>query len=161
MDWDWDANPIYESERIRMDGTHSPLVVYSYKLPRQITDEEIQLMLNLADLHLDRNLPYLALIELQRGSGIIAARQRRMFADWLEDRREQLQRDDYGTVIVVPEAIFRAVLRVVYRFRAPPLRTITSADAPGASDAVRSELERMGHMVTPEIEALLRRLASR
>lgn len=159
MDWDWDANPIYESERIRMDGTRSPLVVYSFKLPRQITDDEIQLMLNLADLHLERNLPYIALIELRRGSGIIAARQRRTFADWLEDRREQLHRDNYSTVILVPEAIFRAVLRVVYRFRAPPLRTITSADASGAADAVRSELERMGHRATPEIEALLQQFA--
>jgi hypothetical protein len=160
MDWDWDANPIYESERIRMDGTHSPLVVYSYKLPRQITDEEIQLMLNLADIHLDRNLPYLALIELERGSGIIAARQRRMFADWLENRREQLQRDDCSTVVVVPEAIFRAVLRVVYRFRTPPIRTLTAADTASAADAVRGELERMGQPVTGKIDAVLRRLAS-
>lgn len=160
MDWDWDANPIYESERIRMDGTHSPLVVYSYKLPRQITDEEIQLMLNLADFHLDRNLPYLALIELERGSGIIAARQRRMFADWLENRREQLQRDDCSTVVVVPEAIFRAVLRVVYRFRTPPIRTLTAANTASAADAVRGELERMGQPVTGKIDAVLRRLAS-
>lgn len=160
MEWDWDANPIYESERIQMDGTHSPLVVYSYKLPRQITDDEIRLMLSLADLHLERNLPYVALVKLQRGSGIISARQRRMFADWLEQRREELERDDYCTVVVLPEAIFRAVLRVVYRFRAPPLRTITAGDESGAAEAVRRELERIGHSVSPEIEAVLHRLAS-
>ncbi len=160
MKWDWDADPIYESERIRIDKTHSPLVVYSYKLPRQITDEEVQLMLSLADLHLERNLPYLGLVELKRGTGIIAARQRRMFADWLDTRREQLDRDDCSAVVLVPEPIFRAVLRVVYRFRTPPIRTISAADAPGAAAAVRSELERMGQPVAPEIEALLRRFAS-
>ncbi|MDH3200931.1 MAG: hypothetical protein OEM15_08570 [Myxococcales bacterium] len=160
MKWDWDTDPIYESERIRIDKTNSPFVVYCYKLPRQITDEEIQLMLSLADLHLERNLPYLALVELKRGSGIIAARQRRMFAEWLEDRRDQLDRNDCSTVVIVPEPIFRAVLRVVYRFRAPPIRTITAADVPGAAAAVRSELQRMGQLITPEIEALLRRLAS-
>lgn len=159
MKWNWDADPIYESARVRIDKTHSPLVVYSYKLPRQITDEEIQLMLSLGDLYIEGGLPYIALVELKRGSGIIAARQRRMFADWLESRREQLDRDDCSTVVLVPEAIHRAVLRVVYRFRTPPIRTITSADAPGAAAAVRTELERMGQPITPEIEALLRRLA--
>lgn len=117
------------------------------------------MMLDLADLHLEQNLPYVALIELQRGSGIIAARQRRMFADWLESRSEKLQRDDFSTVVVIPEAIFRAVLRVVYRFRAPPLRTLTASDGRSATDAVRNELERMGQPVTPGIETSLERLA--
>ncbi len=161
MDWDWDANPIYESDRIRIDGTLSPLVVYSFKLPRQVTDEEIQLMLDLADFHLERNLPYVALIELRRGTGIIVARQRRMFADWLDARREELQRDDYSTVVVLPEAIFRAVLRVVYRFRTPPIRTLTAADTSAAADVARIELDRMGQPVTPGIEALLERLRAR
>lgn len=160
MDWDWDANPIYESDRIQIDGTLSPLVVYSFKLPRQVTDEEIQLMLDLADFHLKRNLPYVALIELRRGTGIIVARQRRMFADWLDARRQELQRDDYSTVVVLPEAIFRAVLRVVYRFRTPPIRTLTAADASAAADAARSELDRMGQLVTPGIEAALERLCA-
>lgn len=160
MDWDWDANPIYESDRIQIDGTLSPLVVYSFKLPRQVTDEEIQLMLDLADFHLKRNLPYVALIELRRGTGIIVARQRRMFADWLDARREELQRDDYSTVVVLPEAIFRAVLRVVYRFRTPPIRTLTAADASAAADVARSELDRMGQLMTPAIEAALERLCA-
>ena len=160
MDWDWDSNPIYESDRIRIDGTLSPLVVYSFKLPRQVTDEEIQLTLDLADFHLKRDLPYVALIELQRGTGIIVARQRRMFADWLDARHEELQRDDYSTVVVVPEAIFRAVLRVVYRFRTPPIRTLTAADASEAADVARSELDRMGQPVTPGIDALLERLGT-
>lgn len=158
MDWDWDANPIYESDRIQIDGTLSPLVVYSFKLPRQVTDEEIQLMLDLADFHLKRNLPYVALIELRRGTGIIVARQRRMFADWLDARHDELQRDDYSTVVVLPEAIFRAVLRVVYRFRTPPIRTLTVADTSAAADVARSELDRMGQLVTPGIEAALERL---
>lgn len=160
MDWDWDANPIYESDRIQIDGTLSPLVVYSFKLPRQVTDEEIQLMLDLADFHLKRNLPYVALIELRRGTGIIVARQRRMFADWLDARHQELQRDDYSTVVVLPEAIFRAVLRVVYRFRTPPIRTLTAADTSAAADAARSELDRMGQLMTPAIEAALERLCA-
>jgi hypothetical protein len=160
MDWDLDANPIYESDRIQIDGTLSPLVVYSFKLPRQVTDEEIQLMLDLADFHLKRNLPYVALIELRRGTGIIVARQRRMFADWLDARRQELQRDDYSTVVVLPEAIFRAVLRVVYRFRTPPIRTLTAADTSAAADAARSELDRMGQLMTPAIEAALERLCA-
>lgn len=160
MSWDWDRNPIYESERIRMDGSRSPLVVYSFKLPRQISDDEISMMLDFADLHLDRGLPYIALIELQRGSGIIGAHQRRMFADWLEKRRDDLRRDDFSTVVVVPEAIFRAVLRVVYRFRNPPIRTITVADVEDAAGAVREELARIGHAVTPETEQFLSKLAS-
>ncbi len=160
MTWDWDANPIYESERIHIDVTNSPLVVYRYKLPRQITDDETRLVLGLADFHLERNLPYLALVTLQRGSGIIPLRQRQMFADWLEDRCDQLNRVDCSAVILVPEAIFRAVLRVVYRFREPPMRTITAADHAGAAAAVVSELERMGEPITAEIEAVLRRLGS-
>ena len=93
----------------------------------------------------------------ERGTGVIAARHRKAFADWLEERREALQRDDFAVVIVMPEAIFRAVLRVVYRFRTPPLRTITTSDVPSAAAAVRSELGRMGQPMTPEIDALPRR----
>ncbi|MEM7437143.1 MAG: hypothetical protein AAF436_18455 [Myxococcota bacterium] len=160
MDWDWDENPIYESDRIRMDGSRSPLVVYSFKLPRQVSDDEIQIMLDYADLHLDRGLPYIALIELHRGTGIIGARQRRMFADWLEARKPQLGRDDFSTVVVVPEAIFRAVLRVVYRFRQPPIRTLTVASNRDAVDTVRDELARIGSPITPETESFLRAMAS-
>ena len=160
MRWDWDENPIYESDRIRMDGSRSPLVVYSFKLPRQITDDEIQIMLDFADLHLERSLPYIALIELQRGTGIIGAHQRRMFADWLESRKEQLARDDFSTIVVVPEAIFRAVLRVVYRFRTPPIRTVTVSSVGDAAAAVRDELARIGRPVSEDTEAFLRALAS-
>ena len=143
-----------------MDGSRSPLVVYTFKLPRQISDDEIKIMLDFAELHLDRGLPYIALIELQRGSGIIGAHQRRMFADWLERNRDELRRDDFSTIVVVPEAIFRAVLRVVYRFRNPPIRTITVANPSDAAAAVRDELARIGRAVTPETELFLRKLAS-
>ena len=155
MDWDWDASPTYESERIRIDGSLSPAILYDMKLPRQVEDHEIGLMLNIADRHLDRALPFVALVRHERGTGVIAARHRKAFADWLEDRREALKRDNFGVVIVMPEAIFRAVLRVVYRFRTPPLRTITTSDVPSAAAAVRSELRRMGTPITPEIEAFL------
>jgi hypothetical protein len=155
MDWDWDASPTYESERIRIDGSVSPVVFYNMKLPRQVEDHEIGLMLNIADRHLDRGLPFVALVRHERGTGVIAARHRKAFADWLEDRREALKRDNFGVVIVMPEAIFRAVLRVVYRFRTPPLRTVTTSDVPSAAAAVRSELRRMGVPITPEIEAFL------
>ena len=155
MDWDWDVNPTYESERIRIDGTHSPAILYDMKLPRQVEDHEIGLMLSIAEHHLDRELPFVALVRHQRGTGVIAARHRKAFADWLEDRRDALKRDNFGVVIVMPEAIFRAVLRVVYRFRTPPLRTVTTSDVPSAVAAVRSELRRMGETVTPDIEAFL------
>jgi hypothetical protein len=155
MDWDWDASPTYESERIRIDGSASPAILYDMRLPRQVEDHEIGLMLRIADHHLDRGLPFVALVRHQRGTGVIAARHRKAFADWLEDRREALQRDDFGVVIVMPEAIFRAVLRVVYRFRTPPLRTITTSDVPSAVAAVRTELRRMGLPMTPAIEMFL------
>lgn len=158
-DWDWESNPTYESERIGIDAAARPAVLYDMKLPRQVEDHEIGLMLSLADFHLDRGLPYVALVRHQRGTGVISARHRRMFADWLEQRRDALKRDDFGVVVVLPEAIFRAVLRVVYRFRTPPLRTVTKPDVPSATEAVRAELLRMGQPVTAEIEALLDGLA--
>ena len=65
-----------------------------------------------------------------------------------------MQRDDFMVIIVVPESIFRAVLRVVYRFRSPPVRTLTTRDVPGAVEAARSELARLG-LVTPAISAFL------
>lgn len=160
MDWSWDERPIYESARIRMDGTHSPVVVYTFKAPRLVSDEEVQLMLNVADLHLERGLPYIALIALRRGSGIIGPQQRRMFAEWLDEHREALAREDFCTVIVVPEAIFRAGLRVVYRFRNPPIRTITASDEKDAVTAVRQEMARMRKSIGPELEAALEAFAS-
>jgi len=155
MDWDWDANPTYESERLRIDGTQSPVILYDMRLPRQVEDNEIGLMLSIADYHLDRGLPFAALIRHQRGTGVIAARHRKAFADWLEDRRVALKRQNFAAVIVMPEAIFRAVLRVVYRFRTPPFRTVTTPDVPSAAAAVRSELLRMGETITPAIETFL------
>jgi hypothetical protein len=155
MDWDWDANPTYESERIRIDGALSPAILYDMRLPRQVEDHEIGLMLSIADLHLDRGLPFVALVRHERGTGVITARHRKVFADWLEARHEALQRDDFGVVVVMPEAIFRAVLRVVYRFRTPPIRTVTTPDVPSAAASVRAELARIGQPITPQIEAFL------
>ena len=155
MDWDWDANPTYESERIRIDGTQSPAILYDMRLPRQLEDHEVGLMLGIAEHHLDRGLPFLALVRHQRGTGVIAARHRKRFADWFEDRRVALKRENFGVVIVIPEAIFRAVLRVVYRFRTPPVRTVTTADVPSAAAAVRSERRRRGEPITPAIETFL------
>ena len=62
MDWDWDARPTYESERVRIDGTSSPAILYDLKLPRQLEDHEVGLMLSLADQHLQRGLPFVALV---------------------------------------------------------------------------------------------------
>lgn len=159
MDWDWDASPTYESERIRIDGAASPAILYDMKLPRQVEDHEVGLMLSVADYHLDRGLPFVALVRHQRGTGVIAARHRKAFADWLEDRHDALNRDNCALVIAMPEAIFRAVLRVVYRFRSPPLRTVTTSDISSAVVAVRSELRRMGETVTPEIDRFLDAIA--
>jgi len=155
VDWDWEARPTYESERIRIDATSSPAVLYDMKLPRLVEDHEIGLMLSLADSHLDRGLPFVPLVRHERGTGVISARHRKAFADWLEARRDALQRDDVAVVVVMPEAIFRAVLRVVYRFRTPPLRTLTTPDVPSAADAVRAELARIGQPVTSQIERFL------
>ncbi|MEM9731779.1 MAG: hypothetical protein AAF997_24600, partial [Myxococcota bacterium] len=83
-----------------------------------------------------------------------------MFAEWLEARHEELDREDVCTIVVVPEAIFRAVLRVVYRFRNPPIRTITVADPAEAATAVRDELTNIGRPVTADTEQFLRALAS-
>jgi len=155
VDWDWETRPTYESERVRIDATFSPAVLYDMKLPRLVEDHEVGLMLSLADYHLDRGLPFIVMVRQERGTGVISARHRKTFADWLDARREALQRDDVVAVVVVPEAIFRAVLRVVYRFRTPPLRTLTTPDARSAADAVRGELARIGHAVTPQIERWL------
>lgn len=155
MDWDWEAHPTYDSERIRIDATLSPAVFFDMRLPRQISDHEISLVLSLADFHLDRGLPCVGLVRHHHGTGVIAARHRKTFTDWLEVRRDTLKRDDSGVVVVMPQAIYRAVLRVVYRFRTPPVRTITTPDVLGATDAVRSELVRIEQSITPEIDAYL------
>lgn len=155
VNWDWEARPTYESERIRIDATLSPAVLYDMKLPRQVEDHEIDLMLSLADFHLENGLPFVALVRHERGTGVISARHRKTFADWIDARREALKRDDFSVVIVLPEAIFRAVLRVVYRFRSPPLRTLTASDVATAAATVRAELIRLGRPVTPGIERFL------
>lgn len=155
MDWDWEARPTYESDRIRIDGRLSPVVFYDMKKPRLVEDHEIGLMLSAADFHLERGLPFSGLVRHQRGTGVIGASQRKALTDWLEVRRDNLQRDDVGVVVVVPEAIVRAVLRVVYRFRTPPVRTITAPDLLGATDALRAELSRIGCPITPRIDAFL------
>ncbi len=155
VEWDWEARPTYESERIRIDAGSSPVALFDMKLPRHVEDHEIGLMLSLAEFHLDRGLPLVGLVRHERGTGVISARHRKTFADWLEARRDLLGRDGFAVVIVMPEAIFRAVLRVVYRFRAPPLRTLTASDVPGAAAAVRTELARIGQPITPKIERFL------
>lgn len=160
LDRDWDANPTYESDRIRIDAALSPLVFYDMKLPRQVLDEEIGLMLSVADFRIDAGRPFLAFVRHKRGTGVISAHHRKTFADWLEERGDGLKRDDLAVVVLMPEAIFRAVLRVVYRFRSPPLRTITAPDMPSATDAVRVELARMSQPVTRQIDAFLTGLAS-
>ncbi|MDH4283168.1 MAG: hypothetical protein OEV36_10990, partial [Myxococcales bacterium] len=102
MDWDWNADPAYESERIRIDGTLSPVGFCDMKLPRQVEDREVDLMLSLADFHLEKGLPFIGLVRHQRGTGVIGARQRNTFAEWLDARHEALKRDDFGVVVVVP-----------------------------------------------------------
>ena len=155
VDWDWDARPTYESERIRIDTTRSPVVLYDMPLPRQLEDHEVNLMLSIADARLEKGLPFVGLIRQRRGTGVISARHRKMFADWLDARRDKLSKADFSVVIVMPEAIYRAVLRVVYRFRSPPLRTVTSPDIDAARDAVLAEIGRLRLPVSPDIESWL------
>lgn len=160
MDWDWGARPTYESERVGIDATLSPVVLYDMKQPRLIEDHEIDLMLGISDFHLERRLPFVGLVRHQRGTGVIAARHRKTFADWLDLRSDALKRDDFSVVVLVPEAIHRAVLRVVYRFRTPPIRTTTTPDIQSAANAVRAELVRMRQAIGPVTDGFLRALAS-
>jgi len=157
VDWDWDANPTYESERVVIDASSSPAIFYDLKLPRQLEDQEAALMLSVAEFHLEQNRPFLLLVNHERGTGVISARLRKVFADWLEAHRDELTRDDFALIIVLPEAIFRAVLRVVYRFRTPPLRTLSVSDLPSALERMRSELARIGQPSSPRIEAFFGR----
>ncbi len=159
MDWDWGARPTYESERLGVDGTLSPVVLYDMKQPRLVEDHEIELMLDMADFHLESGLPFVALVRHRRGTGVIAARHRQTLAEWLFTRRDALKRDDLSVVVVVPEPIHRAVLRVVYRFRKPPVRTVTTPDLASAVEAVRAELKRMRQPIGPKIEGFLGSLA--
>lgn len=158
VDWDWGASPTYESERLRIDTSSSPAVLLDIKLPRQLEDHEAALLLSVGEYHLEHDLPLLLLVKHQRGTGVISARNRKVFADWLDDHREELARDDFALVVVLPEAIFRAVLRVVYRFRAPPLRTLTVPDLSSALERMRSELGRIGQLNTPRIESFFDRV---
>ncbi|MBT8468042.1 MAG: hypothetical protein KJN97_04755, partial [Deltaproteobacteria bacterium] len=98
------------------------------KQPRLIEDHEIELMLDLADFHIETGRPFVGLVRNERGTGVIAARHRQTLAEWLLSRRDALRRNDLSVVVVVPEPIYRAVLRVVYRFRKPPIRTVTTPD---------------------------------
>jgi hypothetical protein len=160
MDWDWGSRPTYESERLGVDGTLSPVVLYNMKQPRLVEDHEIELMLDLADFHIETGQPFVGLVRHERGTGVIAARHRQTLAEWLLSRRDALRRDDLSVVVVVPEPIYRAVLRVVYRFRKPPIRTITTPDLAGAAHAVRAELQRIGQPIGPEIQAFLESFAA-
>jgi hypothetical protein len=159
MDWDWRARPTYESDRLGVDGRLFPVVLYNMKQPRLVEDHEVDLMLDWADSHLQRAPPFVVLVLQTRGSGVIAARHRQTLAEWLVTRREVLARSDSSLVVVVPESIHRAVLRVVYRFRKPPIRTIMTPDPVSAAEAVRGELRRMRHPISPEIEGFLQTLA--
>lgn len=159
MDWDWEAQPTYKSERIGVDRRFSPVVLYDMKQPRLLEDDEVDLMLSIADLHLDRGQPFVALVRHQPGTGVIGARHRKAFSDWLDLRRDELKRDDVALVVVVPEAIFRAVLRVVYRFRTPPIRTITVSDLDSAAAAIRGELLRTEQPISGEIGGFLSSLS--
>ncbi len=158
MDWDWGARSTYESERLGIDGTLAPIVLYDMKQPRLVEDHEVALMLGMADFRIERGLPFVGFVRHQRGTGVISARHRKTFADWLDTRSDALKRDDFAVIVVVPEAIYRAVLRVVYRFRKPPIRTITAPDIPSAAEAVRAELVRIGQPIRPELEGFLRTL---
>lgn len=160
MDRDWVAQPTYESERIGIDGTLSPVVLYDMKQPRFVEEQEIGLMLSIADFHLDRGLPFVGLVRHTRGTGIVPAPHREAFAEWLDMRAEALKRDEIAVVVVVPEAIYRAVLRVVYRFRTPPIRTITVQNVPEAAGAVRRELQRIGPSIKPETASFLETLST-
>ena len=153
--WNWQTNPVYDSDSVRIDSRVAPIVHCEFKSPRDVTDDEIQMFLDVADQHILNGDPYLALVGLRPATGIVSARHRKMFADWLVEREKELQQENVCTVVVIPESIFRAVLRVVYRFRVPPLRTVTVPSMQAALDAARTELVRIGHELTPELTSFL------
>ena len=62
MDWDWGARPTYESERLSVDGTRSPVVFYDMKQPRLVEDSEIELMLGMVDFHIENGRPFVGLV---------------------------------------------------------------------------------------------------
>ena len=84
VDWDWVANPTYESERIRIDVANSPAVLFDLRRPRQLEDHEVALMLSVAEHHIEAGKPQITLVRHRRGTGVISARHRKHFADWLE-----------------------------------------------------------------------------
>ena len=53
VDWDWDARPTYESERIRIDASSSPAIFYDLKLPSQLEYHEVALLLSVAEYHIE------------------------------------------------------------------------------------------------------------
>jgi len=128
------------------------------KQPRLIEDHEIELMLSIADFQLDHALPFVGLVRDERGTGVIAARHPKTFGRWLDARRDKLKRDDFSVVVVAPEAIYRAVLQVVYRFRTPLIRTGTTPDVPSAADAVRAELAPIARPIGTATEGFLNTL---
>jgi hypothetical protein len=147
--------PFYENAALTLNATHEPVLYADFKAPRDVSADDVQAMLDLSDRFLSRQAALVSLIHLHKGTGIISSEARRMFADWIERRAKELRREDVFVVIVVPEAIFRAVLRVVYRFRAAPIRTITVPDIDAAADAVRSELATLAQPLSPELERFL------
>ena len=155
MSRNWAGDPVYESRAVRIDARFPPVVLFDYKAPRQVSDEEIQMMLDLADDHVERGATYIAVVGLRRGKGLIVARHRKMFAEYFERRRRALDRDNVCAVVMTPEAIFRAAIRVVYRFRAPAMRTLTVPDAASAAEAVTRELHRIGEPPTDELATFL------
>ncbi len=147
--------PVYENAALTLNAIREPVLYADFRAPREVSSEDVQAMLDLSDRCLSRKGAFVPLIRLRKGTGVISAQARTMFADWIEARAQELRRPDVCLVIVVPEAIFRAVLRVVYRFRAAPIRTITVPDIDSAVHAVRDELAEMTQPLTPELEQFL------
>lgn len=155
------ATPFYESDAVRVDGRAPPVVLFEYRSPAAVTDAEVHMILDLGDQRIKDGEAYLPIIVPHVGTGLLRPRHRRMFSDWLFDREAQLSRTNLSSIVVVPERLVRALLRIVYRFRAPTLRTLTVPDLESAAAAARKELTRMGERSNSDIEKFLATLSDR
>ena len=152
---------VYESEALRVDGRYPPVVLFEFRSPPTLSDEEVQMILAIGDERIEAGDPYVSIAVPRLGSGLLRPRHRKVFSDWLFARERELGRENLSSVVVIPDRMLRALMRIIYRFRAPTIRTVTVSDLEEAANAARQELARMGQPSSAGIEAFLTALANR
>ena len=152
---------MYESETLRVDRRYPPIVFFEFRSPPTLSDEEVQMILAIGDEHIEAGDPYVSIAVPRLGSGLLRPRHRKVFSDWLFARERELGHKNFCSIVVLPDRMLRALMRIIYRFRAPTIRTVTVSDLEGAANAARQELARMGEPSSARVEAFLTALASR